>query len=242
MRLSEKQLHELLEALDPGAAARVALTYRDSNSGPPEHLGILDASFNPLTLAHTRMLELAAESFHFDERLLLLAKSNVDKPIFGATLVHRLQMMELMAREAADTSVGATAHGRFIDKAKALKNLFGNDCRLSFILGFDTVIRLFDSKYYDDMPSALEELFNLAEVIYTNRTGHVERERSELLDSPDVVPFVTHLHFIELEMPYCEMSSTEARKRVKNNSAAEEVVPASVLAFSREKCLYMNDE
>ena len=147
-----------------------------------------------------------------------------------------------MAREAADTSVGATAHGRFIEKAKALKNLFGNDCRLSFILGFDTGIRLFDSKYYDDMPAALEELFNLAEVIYTNRTGHVERERTELLDSPDVVPFVTHLHFIELEMPYCEMSSTEARKRVKNNSAAEEVVPASVLAFSREKCLYVNDE
>ena len=93
-----------------------------------ESVGVLDSSFNPPTRAHMHLLTCAARRFGCAARrrsgrlqfavrlvppgpelgcrprrrmkttLLLLAKQNADKPVVGASLVQRLQMMELLAR------------------------------------------------------------------------------------------------------------------------------------------------
>jgi nicotinamide-nucleotide adenylyltransferase len=74
---------------------------------------------------------------------LLLAKQNADKPIVGASLIQRLQIMEMIA--AADPlstmQCGVTAHPLFIDKAAALQSLYGEGTRVYVLIGYDTWVR-----------------------------------------------------------------------------------------------------
>ena len=69
-----------------------------------ESVAVLDSSFNPPTCAHVHLLRSAAARFGVRRRMLLLAKQNADKPVVGASLPHRLQMMELLAREEVEGS------------------------------------------------------------------------------------------------------------------------------------------
>lgn len=84
--------------------------------------------------------------------LLLLAKQNADKAVVGASLVQRMQMMELLA--AADdtgrTCCGLTGHALFVDKAAALQALCAPGARVHMLVGFDTWIRITDPKYYGE--------------------------------------------------------------------------------------------
>ena len=83
---------ELFNRLDPTAPPQIKLIHR-ATSSTLEHgkkLGIFSGSFNPLTLAHTRMVEDTIAKYQLDELLLLLAKANVDKAVFGLPLAARL--------------------------------------------------------------------------------------------------------------------------------------------------------
>ena len=84
--------------------------------------------------------------------LLLLAKQNADKPVVGASLVQRMQMMELLAAadETGRTCCGVTGHALFVDKAAALQALCAPGARVHMLVGFDTWIRITDPKYYGE--------------------------------------------------------------------------------------------
>jgi nicotinamide-nucleotide adenylyltransferase len=214
-------LEQILKSLRPEATPRVILTRR-SFASKPLKLAILDSSFNPPTRAHRHLVQTASRQFQLDHCLLLLAKTNVDKTVFGASLPQRLQMMELLARDLDNASVGVTAHGRFVDKAKALKHLY-------FVLGYDTVTRLFDPAYYENMTASLRELFELAHVIYTNRAGHSPQTCLDIMNSAPAAPHGERLHFVATQEPYASMSSTEARRRSANaDPTLGELVPPAI--------------
>ncbi|MBI2192917.1 MAG: nicotinate-nicotinamide nucleotide adenylyltransferase [Planctomycetes bacterium] len=237
--MKPETIEALLATLDPAGGPRVVFTAGPGRGASVRRLGVLDASFNPPTHAHLRMLELACEKFGLDGRLLLLAKTNVDKPVFGASLAHRLRMMEILARGLEGSSVGVTAHGRFVDKARALRAAYGPSCSIHLILGFDTLVRLFDPKYYTDPQAALGDLFREAEVLFAHRGGFDPQAEQQLLASGAVKPWASRLHSLRLEAGYAGMSSTEARRRLgPGGIGAEEVVPAKVLAYIREHGLY----
>ncbi|KAF3083246.1 hypothetical protein TWF706_001242 [Orbilia oligospora] len=105
--------------------------------------------------------------------LLLLATTNADKPSSPASYEHRLAMMCLLAEEiqnkissssssspssssidnilAPQIDIGITPHPRFIDKSTDLSNhpFFPSEVtRQVWILGYDTLIRLLNPKYY----------------------------------------------------------------------------------------------
>jgi nicotinic acid mononucleotide adenylyltransferase len=89
------------------------------------------------------------------------------------------------------------------------------------------------------MEQALRELFGLADVIFTNRSGSDPAERAAFLNSRPVRPFAEHLHYVELEESYAVMSSTEARHRLALGLlSARELVPDAVLRFVGERSLY----
>jgi nicotinamide-nucleotide adenylyltransferase len=227
-----------LDAVDAGSASDFVLTSR-SFGNAPRKLAVLDSSFNPPTMAHRRLLEQASERFACDHRLLLLAKVNADKGVFGAPLGHRVRMMELLAQDMGNTSVGVTAHGRFVDKARALRQVFGRRTRLFFILGYDTVVRLFDPKYYDDAQQALTELFALADIVYANRAPHGGDACRALRNAPLARCFRSQLHIVELAEPYASMSSTEARRRLAAGSVdADSVVPPAIQSYLNERPFY----
>lgn len=135
---------------------------------PPQVLYVLDSSFNPPTLAHRRIASSALlENPDRPSRLLLLlATQNADKPSKPARFEDRLAMMELFARylisytgsllPAADhqslphVDIGVTKKPYFVDKAAAIDavGVYPPSLKQVHLTGFDTLIRIFDSKYY----------------------------------------------------------------------------------------------
>ncbi|QPG97716.1 hypothetical protein C2857_006759 [Epichloe festucae Fl1] len=149
---------------------------------PPgvDTLVVLDSSFNPPTRAHAQMAKSAMESAGPGARLLLLlAVNNADKGGAGpaAGVAPRLGMMEGFARDLArggggggggggddaeiEIDVAVTTGALFHEKARSIagSGVYNDrrdgrgDVRQVYLCGFDTVIRIFDPRYYRDEPA-----------------------------------------------------------------------------------------
>ncbi|KAJ5963578.1 Cytidylyltransferase [Penicillium vulpinum] len=152
----------------------VLTTIPPDHSAESETLYVLDSSFNPPTRAHLRIASTALlENPKPRPRLLLLlATQNADKPSKPASFEDRLVMMELFARDlrtylasqpafaasglthAIETlpliDIGVTKKPYFVDKASAIEASDSYPVPLEqvHLTGYDTLIRIFDSKYY----------------------------------------------------------------------------------------------
>lgn len=172
---------------------------------PTLRISILDASFNPPTLAHLALASSSpprssqrspatpASAESYDARLLLLSVRNADKVLKpgDATFVQRLEMMRLLSHDirAIDTAESSRSESSqlsdnvavaiideptFVGKSTVLLRFFQTRLaavvessssprsmsnkrdalysfpppKLTFLLGFDTLIRLFSPKYY----------------------------------------------------------------------------------------------
>ncbi|KAF9949404.1 hypothetical protein BGZ72_008825 [Mortierella alpina] len=159
---------------------------RPASSSRPTRIAVLDSSFNPPTKAHYHLLKAAAR-VGCDAVLLLLATNNVDKGQTGASAIERLEMMEAMAMDAIRNekedpalrhmAVGLTIHARFMDKAQPILDSYPpNSVQLSWIMGHDTMTRLFDPKYYKDVQTDMAPFFEQCDVICSSRPGYGTRE------------------------------------------------------------------
>ncbi|KAG7880574.1 hypothetical protein KL937_002136 [Ogataea polymorpha] len=136
---------------------------------------VLDSSFNP---PHKGHLSLVAKSLTHklgDEStvhssvnsrsvLLVLSVKNADKQPQPAKFEDRLKMMYYLAQEITDQfgvscAIGITNCSLFVDKALTLEEYFKreytNHLRFTFLLGYDTLVRLLAPKYYE--PRSLQE-------------------------------------------------------------------------------------
>lgn len=214
-----------------------------------ETLYILDSSFNPPTKAH---LALAKSSSSGSTVLLLLAIQNADKQPKPATFDHRLAMMDLLARKIEQTStktalIALTKHARFVDKAKDVAISFPSLQNVTWMVGYDTLIRILDKKYY---PSTLEE--SLGEFWERNRLvcairGEETEERAyvERIRAGDVegVPSSWAEYIKIIEPVGREDSSTRARKAAAGKQWEEvrKVVPEEIAAYMEKERLYTEE-
>lgn len=228
----------LMDSLDPKSSPVVQFVHR-SAPPQPKHIGVLDASFNPLTLAHEALVHQAQDTFGFDEIVLLLAKANVDKALFGADLGQRLAMMVNYANSDTqlDTclSVAVCSHARFIDKAHAL---FSPDTQIYFLVGHDTLIRIFDPRYYIDMPAELKVLFSLCHIVSANRENSSREVFHRFMSRPECAPFASRVHPLQLPPSFGNISSTEARKRIRAGDPITDLVPETIAQFIETFGLY----
>lgn len=256
---SAARLQAMLDMVDPAAAPCVRLARRPESDGGAEDLLavqsllVLDSSFNPPTRAHMHLLERGREEFQPEGSMLLLAKQNADKPVVGATLVQRLQMMELLVAADARKSLacGLTGHPLFVDKAAALRKLVPRGSRIMLLVGFDTWVRIVDPKYYAEgqLPRVLREIFDNVEVLVASRdassAANLEpmstAEQQAAVDGsvPEDVAS-GRLHFLPVESPLSKLSSSAVRKAVEAGdvAAADEMVPEALRAFISEAGLY----
>lgn len=231
-RVELAALARVMEALDPNGPPRVVFVLRASQgiSGPGQRLGVFSASFNPLTRAHVRMMEQAMAEHALAEVMLVLDKVNVDKrEVFGASLAERLWMLRRFAAGRPRLSVAASSHGRFVDKTKALRAITPEGTEITFIVGFDTLVRVFDPKYYADPKAELEELFRHSRFIVANRGETSVADVRRWLKSPVCRPFVDRIHLIELDPFHARISSTEVRARIEQGQPFAELVPPEIV-------------
>ncbi|MCY3743691.1 MAG: hypothetical protein OXH00_21970 [Candidatus Poribacteria bacterium] len=224
---------ELFNRLDPSAPPQIELVQR---AAPPilmrgKKLGIFSGSFNPLTLAHTQMVEDTVAKYELDELLLLLAKANVDKSVFGLPLAARLLTVRKYAESQQAFSVGVSSHGRYIDKVVALKSIFPPDTEFHFIVGYDTLVRIFDTKYYTDFHAELQEVFASARFIVANRAEADIQTIASFMAQSNIRQYAAYVSSLLLPDVYAYMSSTEVRELLARGEAIEHLVPPSILTM-----------
>lgn len=134
-------------------------------TGHPTVGAVLDSSFNPPTLAHDALMELTPEATKpWDAILLVYSVRNADKGHGrpgDASPLQRLQMMELFAYhlevKVPNVAVVLVDEPLFFAKADLVRQHVPMSMRLDWLMGSDTITRVFDLKYYDS-EAAFQEL------------------------------------------------------------------------------------
>jgi nicotinic acid mononucleotide adenylyltransferase len=223
-------IFRMLASLQPGMAPRL-LFLRRAPSGlgrRPGTLLCLSASFNPMTVAHDGLIREASRMIHPQEVLLLLATANVDKGISGLPLGERLALLLRFAESRPGVSVAAIGPGRFVDKMEAIHHSYPTGTRLFFLLGFDTLIRLFDPKYYSDREGSLSALFRGSECIVANRGPEPSKAMETFLTRPDVSPFAERIHVMQFPPDLAVVSATEVRTRLTRGEPINDLIPVEL--------------
>ncbi|KAI8069561.1 hypothetical protein BC940DRAFT_332094 [Gongronella butleri] len=201
---------------------------------------VLDASFNPPTRAHYGLLEEAWKQNRgeFDAGLLLFSTQNADKALSGASAVQRVQMMELMARHwpfELPVHVGVTTKARFVDKVAAIRTWWPGS--VTFILGMDTVTRLFDAKYYDvPVPQALAPFFEHASLLCADRPGHAD---PAFWQQDAVRAYSAQMRRFQLPDTVAGLSSTLARQHIRENKPINTLLLPDIEALVIDQQLYL---
>jgi nicotinamide-nucleotide adenylyltransferase len=223
---------ETLAQLDraPGSAA-VRFDSPDGLRGP---VAFLPAAFNPPTVAHLRLLQRAAAAVAAAPAALLTTR-NVDKPVTGAPLEARVEMLVAARRDGHDIAVLAANVARIIEQAAAIEATFPA-VDATPVVGFDTLVRLFDPRYYADLSRELDPFFERHRVIAANRNPHALEAVAEWLHH-NARGYASRVVLVELDSETAGVSSTRARELVAAGIPAD-LVPPSVRAILAERRFY----
>lgn len=153
----------------------------EQSSQTNKPLLILDSSFNPPSIAHLTLAQSALKSSPTNRLCLLFATMNADKAPSPAPFQHRLAMMALLAqdllsslqqetesnpdKEELSIDVAVTTAPYYNAKSAAISDseAYPSHPRHTHLLGFDTITRFFNPKYYasthDPPLSALAPFF-----------------------------------------------------------------------------------
>jgi nicotinamide-nucleotide adenylyltransferase len=236
--------HAIVEEIrgDPHPRIRFISRFREAVKGQGRELGIFPSSFNPITTGHMAILQGAAQIKSFREILLILDTQATDKEIFGATLVDRLMMLQVLFEDHPRISVGVSNRGLFLSKAEVLKEMYPKGTDITFIVGYDTLARVFDPKYYEDrLETALDRLFASCIFMVANRGDYGREAVQWLMASGDNRRFKDKVHFLEIPNHLAQISSNRVRQRVREGRTFARLVPARVREFIEEVKLYMAD-
>lgn len=249
-----------------------------ASSGSRVRISILDSCFNPPSLAHYAM---ATHNLHShppcDARLLLLSSRNVDKEELQgeSSLKQRTAMMELEAKRmvkeegSAPTAVASLAAATFAEKAPIILDYLRGHSQsaeksytLVFYIGFDTVVRLFAKRYYEDSDAEMERILhdffvtNGCEVVCARRPVEdvaqkdvAGEEEQAFLEKPLVKHYLdaNKLHVVEIPGT-AGISSTKIRTAFKgaksDNTGARRKLQAlahdEIVDYCFEKGLYQD--
>ena len=221
---------EQLEARDSAAAVRF-----DPGPAFGDEVVVLPSAFNPPTLAHLELLFAARNATAATHALALLTTRNVDKGVYGAGLADRIGML-LAAREHSQPfAIGASNQARIMDQAEALRSAYPTT-HFDFVVGFDTLERLFAPRYYTDMEAELEAFFAQHRVLAANR-GETDPGEVQWWVSHHTGRFCDSIEVIEVGQRVANISSTEARV-LAGTGEEPALLPPGVTTYIRARGLY----
>ena len=135
---------------------------------------------------------------------------------------------------------------RFVDKAVALyrfihrranidynekgfakdNNAKSLDTRLYFLMGWDTLIRFFNPKYYTAFPKDLGPFFsNGGRIVFSRRGGYTDEEVERFIKDRTPSGLANYVYEIELPRDLAYVSSTNAREAVSHCTGDTSIIP-----------------
>ena len=201
-------------------------------------LTVLPASFNPPTSAHDALVREAGKVVGFDEILLVLDQRAMDKELIDAPLEERLLMLLVLFGDDPRISLGIATQGLFLDKVEAIYQIYPRDTQLYFIVGYDTIMRVLDPRYYEARDKALHLLFSHARFLVANRGARNEQDLTELFERKENRPFATQVMPFSLPPALAHISSSEVRSRLAEGRSITGLVPPTLEEFLLKRGFY----
>lgn len=238
------RLKEIVEHADSRGEPRIETIKRAEPPGL--RLGVLAASFNPVTVAHVELIRRAAEAFSLDETLALAGVTNADKTGYECQLEDRLTMLQLAFAGEPRVSIGLSSHAFYVDMIEALERVYLPGTDLHFIVGFDTFERVLDRedrytkryhRRFTDRSEALRHLLSRCRLIVASRAGSGPDQARALIEHEP--PEITgRILFLDFPSDLGERSATEVRARIAQGLPVAGLVPEAVERYIRERGLY----
>lgn len=165
----------------------------DSSFNPPHlgHYALIKELMDHDYFENNSAAELEVESKKADADdhsiLLLLSVKNADKEYAPESFENRIEMMYLMANDLSrklslthNISIGLTKHARFVDKSLSIVEYLQhhklherseNRITMTFLVGFDTLVRIFNPQYYlpDKLSTSLDEFMKSSNIFCLTR-------------------------------------------------------------------------
>jgi len=196
------------------------------------NIGVLGGTFDPIHTGHLIIAEEARTRLGLKEVLFVPAGQPWLKQGSDVTPAnHRVEMARLAIADNPRFRLGVTEverHGPSytVETMMALREQFGSEASLFFILGRDTLA---------DLPVWKEpaKLVQLCRLVVAPRLGsrdlkHLKEAMPGLLDE-----------IVQLDMPLIEISSSGIRHRVAQGLSIRYLVPAEVEEYIAEQKMYL---
>ncbi|KAJ1728872.1 hypothetical protein LPJ61_003808 [Coemansia biformis] len=163
------------------------------------------------------------------------------------------------SREQFDTTnlhnmaIGMVNSPRFVDKCKAVAEVVRQEWAavthsavadapqvLSyFAMGWDTLIRVFDPKYYANYPLELDEFFaNGGRIAYSCRVGFPDKDVEAFFASPEMAAYLQYIFELKLPKRVKHISSSDVRLAVRDSTQSVRDIPPRILEFVNSTQLY----
>lgn len=160
-------------------------------------IGFFGGSFNPPTIAHFEIVNLAKKEFNLDKVIIVPMGDKYEKKDL-LPFKYRFRMLEIMFEDFDDIEISSLQVNQqersyAIDTFRIIDEKYKNDERF-FIMGLDNFVNIRNWK-------ASSELLNKRKYIIFKRDNIKTKEESE------------NVHFLDIEQ---NISSTIARNKIKS--------------------------
>ena len=213
-----------------------AVTRFDADEGLRGGWAVLPSAFNPPTRAHLRLLDLAQGVAGVEGSAALLTTRNVAKGVEAASLEDRIGMLLAARASRPGLAVLAANQARIVDQAAGLRDAWP-EAAFDFVLGYDTLVRLFDQQYYTGaMEAVLDPFFEGHRVIAANR-GEVPASGVDAYVAEQASRYADRITAVALDREHGRMASSDIRARIEAGVGSDDL-PEGVGAYIREHGLY----
>ncbi|NLP46708.1 MAG: nicotinate-nucleotide adenylyltransferase [Epulopiscium sp.] len=197
-------------------------------------LAIMGGTFNPIHYGHLVTAEAVRYQFHINKVLFMPTGHPPHKPFFDISHTEHRYLMTVLATvtnpyfDVSRIEIDREGITYTIDTIRYLKKIYGNDVELFFITGADAIHEILNWK-------DPEELLRLCTFVGVTRP---EYHKKDLLMKIEELrqQYGSKVHF--LEVPSLAISSSDIRKRVKENRPIKYLVPESVENYILKFGLY----
>ena len=193
-------------------------------------------SFDPIHKGHLQVAQHAAKAIKADHIYFIPAKISplkVNAPI--ASDDQRVEMLELAIHGYSNCSVSLCDMQRdslsySLDTIKYFKLKFANQVIIHWLAGADVLDQL--DKWY-----RVDELLNICNFSIMYRAGFPKPDLSKYIESFSE-DLIKKLEANVIETPLIDISSTEIRKRIQQNTSIKGMVPDNVLHYIESNSIY----
>ena len=188
-------------------------------------LCVFQGTFNPIHKAHLRVAQDVISHYDFDKIIFIPAYNPPHKSADLDFSKHRLKMVQLAVKinprfETSDIEFKREGKSYTILTIKELYSLYEVEGKIHFIIGTDAFEKI--ETWYE-----IDKLKNMLNFLVFYREDNFNPKKFDNLKQKGFI-------FEMMKMPFTDISSTEIRKKIKNNEDFSTLVDKNVVEYIYE--------